>query len=82
MNVGNGKMLSLDANILIYSLDRDSSLKPEAASKIVDQAIHHDCVLTLQSLGEFHSAATGKNKMSKTTAEAQVRDWMELFPVV
>ncbi len=82
MNAGNGKRLSLDTNILVYSLEKDSGLKHEVASEIVDQAIYYDCVLTLQSLSEFYSAATGKDKMSKTDAEAQIHDWMELFPVV
>jgi len=82
MNAGNGKRISLDTNILIYSLDKDCGLKREIAGKIVDQAIYYDCVLTLQSLSEFYSATTFKSKMSKTDAEAQIADWMELFPVV
>lgn len=82
MNADNGKRLSLDTNILIYALDKDSGLKHEVASKIVDEAIYYGCVLTLQSLSEFYSVATGKGKMSTTDAEAQISDWMELFPVV
>ena len=56
-------------------------LRHGTLSEIVEQAIFHDCVLTLQSLGEFYSAVTEKGKISQTDAEDQIVDWMELFPV-
>ncbi len=39
-------------------------------------------VLVLQSLCEFYAAVTGKGKISSEEAEAQINDWMQLFPVV
>ena len=81
MNAGNKNRLSLDTNILVYALDKDGGLRHQTSREIVEQAIFHDCVLTLQSLGEFYSAVTRKGKMSQTDAEAQIVDWMELFPV-
>ncbi len=41
-----------------------------------------DCILTLQALSEFYSAVTRKGKMPREDAQAQVNDWMILFPVV
>ncbi len=52
------------------------------ALEIVDRAVAFDCVLTLQALCEFYAAVTGKRKMPKEEAEAQIHDWLELFPVV
>lgn len=44
--------------------------------------LQQDCVLTLQALSEFYCAVTRKGKMPKDDAEAQVSDWMIIFPVV
>ena len=49
--------------------------------EIVDRASVFDCVFILQSLCEFYSAVTGKGKMPPKEAEAQINDWMQLFPV-
>ncbi|GAB6063525.1 PIN domain-containing protein [Deferrisoma palaeochoriense] len=74
--------VSLDTNILVYAVDRDAGERHERAAELVDQAVEWDCVLPLQALCEFFSAATRKGKMPVEDAEAQVRDWMILFPVV
>ncbi len=76
------RRLTLDTNILVYAMDRDAGARHDLALEIVDRAVASDCVLTLQSLCEFYAAVTGKGKMPHREAEAQVRDWLELFPVV
>ncbi len=76
------RRLTLDTNILFYAMDRDAGVHHKLALKIVDRASIFDCVLILQSLCEFYAAVTGKGKMPSREAEAQINDWMELFPVV
>ncbi|CAB1059901.1 hypothetical protein D1BOALGB6SA_4666 [Olavius sp. associated proteobacterium Delta 1] len=78
----NGRRLTLDTNILFYAMDREAGERHKLAMKIVDRAIVFDSVLTLQSLSEFYAAVTGKDKMPAREAEAQIIDWMDLFPIV
>ncbi len=75
--------VSLDTNILIYSIDRDAGEKQlKAIDLIVECATSRDCVLTLQALAEFYFAATRKGKISVETARRQVADWQLLFPTI
>ncbi len=74
--------LTLDTNILFYAMDRDAGSRHNLAMEIVDRASVFDCVLVLQSLCEFYAAVTGKGKIPSEEAEAQINDWMQLFPVV
>jgi len=76
------RRLTLDTNILVYSMDRDAGERHDLSLEIVDRAVTSDCVLILQTLCEFYAAVTGKGKMPRKEAEAQILDWMELFPVV
>ena len=76
------RRLTLDTNILFYAMDRDAEERHKLAMEIVDRSSVSDCVLTLQSLCEFYAAVTGKGKMPSNEAEAQINDWMQLFPVV
>ena len=78
----NGRRLTLDTNILFYAMDREAGDRHDLAMKIVDRAIFFDSILTLQSLSEFYAAVTRKDKMPPREAEAQLRDWMDLFPIV
>jgi len=73
---------TLDTNVLVYSIDRDAGARHERAASLVDEAVELDCVLTLQSLGEFFSAVTRKGKMPVRDAADQVRDWQVLFPTI
>ena len=73
---------SLDTNILIYSIDNQAGERHQLAIKLMQKMIVSDCVLTLQSLSEFFSAATRKGKMPIQDAIAQIDDWMTLFPVI
>ncbi len=77
-----GRRFTLDTNILVYAMDRDAGGRHDLALQIVSRSVDSDCVLTLQSLCEFYTAVTGKGKMPQKEAEAQIHDWLELFPVV
>ena len=72
----------MDTNVLIYSIDSQAGESHQRAIKLMQEMMISDCVLTLQSLAEFFSAATRKGKMPKQDAIAQVNDWMSLFPVI
>jgi predicted nucleic acid-binding protein len=63
-------------------MDRDAEERHKLAMEIVDLASAFDCVLILQALCEFYAAVTGKDKMPSNEAEAQINDWIQLFPVV
>ncbi|MBF0147650.1 MAG: PIN domain-containing protein [Magnetococcales bacterium] len=76
-----GERYTFDTNILIYALDREAGRKHAIASALLDQAVAENCVLMLQSLGEFFRAATAKGKMPIAEASDQVRDWLALFQV-
>jgi predicted nucleic acid-binding protein len=77
-----GNLFTLDTNILVYAMDRDAGKRHDVALEIVDRAAEAGCVLILQSLCEFYAAVTRKGKMPREEAEAQIHDWLELFPVV
>jgi predicted nucleic acid-binding protein len=74
--------LSLDTNILFYTIDADAGERQERAREIVRQAALGDCVLSLQSLCEFFASTTRKGKLTAIQAAAHVEDWQTLFPVV
>lgn len=75
--------VSLDTNILIYSIDKDDEKKQNTAIELIEKCVlEYDCVLTLQSLSEFYAAATRKGKVTHLQAEAQIKDWQILFPTI
>ncbi|MBW8876120.1 MAG: PIN domain-containing protein [Acidobacteria bacterium] len=75
--------ISLDANILFYTVDADAGERQEKARAIVRQgALNHDCFLSLQTLCEFFAATTRKGKLTAVQAAAQLEDWQALFPVI
>ena len=77
-----GEKFTLDTNILIYSIDRQSGDRHAQAIELVERMSQCDCILTLQALCEFYNVVTRKGKMPRGEAQAQVQDWMILFPVV
>lgn len=77
-----GKRVSLDTNILVYSIDLDAGSKHDQAIELFAQLTPTNCVLSLQSLCEFFSAVTRKKLMPAADAMAQVDDWQQLFPVI
>ncbi|HXO42800.1 MAG TPA: PIN domain-containing protein [Thermoanaerobaculia bacterium] len=77
------RRLSLDSNILFYTIDADAGRLQTRAREVVRQAARdHDCILSLQTLCEFFHATTRKGKLTFEQAAAQVEDWQTLFPVV
>jgi predicted nucleic acid-binding protein len=79
----NDAMVTLDTNILIYSIDSDAGAKQYQALELIETtAIQQNGVLTLQTLSEFYFASTRKNKMPPSEAKAQIEDWQILFPII
>lgn len=75
--------VTLDANILFYTIDGDAGERQERARAVVDRAARsYDCFLTLQTLCEFFHATTRKGKLTAAQAKAHVEDWQTLFPIV
>lgn len=75
--------VSLDANILFYTVDADAGELQEKAREVVRRAaLSYDCFLSLQTLCEFFAATTRKRKLTTLQAAAQLEDWQTLFPVV
>ena len=77
-----GRRVSLDTNILVYSVDLDAGNKHDKAVELFARLTPSNCVLSLQSLCEFYSAVTRKKLMPTDDAMAQIDDWQQLFPVV
>ena len=78
----NDKRITIDTNILVYSIDVDASGRHERSTQFVDEAVDKNCVLTLQALSEFYWVVTRKEKMPYEDAKAQVMDWQRLFPTI
>jgi predicted nucleic acid-binding protein len=74
--------LSLDSNILFYTVDADAGERQVRAREVVRQAAQGDCVLSLQTLCEFFASTTRKGKLTAAQAMTHVEDWQTLFPVV
>lgn len=74
--------ITIDTNILIYSLDRNHGEKHKLAIKVIEKAIKSNCILTLQVLCEFYAVTTRKNSLPQKIAQEQILDWQALFPVV
>ena len=75
--------VTLDTNVLIYSVDADAGDRQERAREVVRRAArHHDCFLSLQTLCELFAAATRKGKMTTSEAGDQVTEYQKVFPVV
>lgn len=76
----NADRITLDTNILVYSVDSRAGLRREIARHVIELATGCDCRLTLQAVSEFYAAVTRKNLMPRADAAAQAADWLELFP--
>lgn len=73
--------VTFDSNILVYAADRQAGERNNSAMDILRRAAHADCVLMLQSLGEFFHVATRKMKLAARDVEVFVDDWRTVFPV-
>ncbi|MBO6550853.1 MAG: PIN domain-containing protein [Rhizobiales bacterium] len=76
------KRFTLDTNILVYSVDSRTTGKHKHASSIVTDAAERDCLLTVQTLGEFTNVAQRKDVAAIDKAIALTRAWQQVFPVV
>jgi predicted nucleic acid-binding protein len=72
---------SLDANLLVYLIDRDAGERHRCAVAILERAGVSDCILTLQVLGEFFHVVTRKGKLSAERAQGFLADWRAVFPI-
>lgn len=73
--------LSIDANILIYSVDiRDP--RAAFARRLMADALAADCLLTNQAIGEFLNVVRSKTPVSLAEGRRSAADWSLLFPVV
>ncbi len=75
-----GERFSLDSNVLVYSVDRGGHAKQERAILILDRAKDRDCVLSVQSLGEFYVAVTRKGLVASAAAASLAGNWLTVFP--
>lgn len=73
---------TLDTNLLIYALAKQDDAKHRTARKLVQQAREHDCIITLQVLGEMFRALTGKLRHPVAEAMAAVDEWRGAVPIV
>ncbi len=73
--------LSLDTNVLVYAADREAGDRHRLAKDLVRRAGSGDCLLTLQSLGEFFHVATRKGKVPPTDAANVVQSFRATFPI-
>ena len=72
---------SLDANVLVYGVDKSDPLKHRAARRIITSAARGDCVISLQALAEFYYVVTRKGKLSAVEAREQVNTLRAIFPL-
>jgi predicted nucleic acid-binding protein len=73
--------LSLDANVLVYFVDVDAGERHTRALDLLSRAGGADCILTLQSLGEFFHVVTRKGKATPTEAATAVERLRAAFPI-
>jgi predicted nucleic acid-binding protein len=73
---------TFDTNILFYASDSTAGEKHRQALLLTEAAIAHDCVLTLQSLGELSNAVLKRRPASAENAQRIVRAYRESFSVV
>lgn len=76
------KRITLDTNILVYTLDARDNKKHRMATQIIERLAGADCVLTLQALSEFFNTIIRKNLKSAKEAIEHIRDLEDLFPTV
>jgi predicted nucleic acid-binding protein len=71
---------TLDANILVYSVDRAAGPRHLLAVEIVQRSAYADCQLTLQALSEFYVVSTRKGMTEVARAASLVTRWLVAFP--
>jgi predicted nucleic acid-binding protein len=75
-------MISLDTNVLVYSVDRDAGDRHNTAVKLVERSVRAgNCVQPLQSLCEFFNIATRKIGLDVSIAAEVVVRWQAAVPI-
>ncbi len=74
--------LTLDANILVYAVDKDGGARHRLALDLVTRASLAACPLPLQALGEFYAVVTRKLRHDPELARIHVEAWLEAFPII
>jgi len=75
-------VISLDTNILVYSVDRDAGDRHNTAVKLVERSVRAgNCVQPLQSLCEFFNIATRKIGLDVSIAAEVVARWQAAVPI-
>lgn len=70
---------TLDANVLVYSVDPRDPAKARSAQTVIQTAMTLDCRLTTQAIGEFYAAATRRLRLPVDRCIDAARQWMSLF---
>lgn len=73
--------ISFDSNILVYAADLDAAHRNVVAFDLLRRAARVDCILTLQSLGEFFYTVTRKGKKTLQDAANFIDGWRAVFPI-
>jgi predicted nucleic acid-binding protein len=72
--------LTLDSNILVYSVDKRAGARYQLAMQIIAVAARADCLLTLQAVSEFFVVVTRKQLLARDRAADLIRHWLDVFP--
>lgn len=76
-------MVTLDTNILIYSVDNSAGDRHLSAAGLVERAVRLGRrFLTLQSLCEFFTVATRKLSVEPQAAATFIEDWQDTLIVM
>ena len=74
---------TLDTNVLVYAVDRDTGDRHGIALDITRRAVERGRVLTLQALAELFRTLTGPRvRLPPTDAAEIVQQWRDALPVV
>lgn len=74
---------ALDTNVLVYLFDGTDRERQARARLVVDQAVNGGrCVLSLQSVGELHTALRRRRLVPQAALSQTVRDIVSLFPLL
>jgi predicted nucleic acid-binding protein len=74
------RRFSLDTNLLVYFFDPRDPHKQSLTQQIVVAAATRDCVLGLQSIGEFYTVATRKKILPASLAGREALNLLSTFP--
>jgi predicted nucleic acid-binding protein len=74
---------ALDTNVLVYLFDGTDPSRQARARHVVDQAAYCGrCALSVQSVGELHTALRRRRLVAPTSLSQTVSDVVTLFPLL